>query len=42
MANQANYNQIKSDERGISTVETYRESSKIKKGKGRKGTKGND
>ena len=38
MANQANHNHIKNDERGISTVETFKKSNKLKKGKGGKGT----
>ena len=40
VANQANHNCIKNDERGISTVETFKKSNKLKKGKGRKGTGG--
>ena len=36
VANQANHNQIKNDESGISTVETYKKSNKINKGKCRK------
>ena len=38
MANQANHNCIKIDERGTSTVETFKKSKKFKKGKGGKGT----
>ena len=33
VANQANHNCIKNDERGISTVETFKKSNKLKKGK---------
>ena len=40
VANQANHNCIKNDERGISTVETFKKSNKLKKGKGGKGTGG--
>ena len=40
VANQANHNRIKNDERGISTVETFKKSNKLKKGKGGKGTGG--
>ena len=40
MANQANHNHIKIDERGISTVETFKKSNKLKKGKGGEGTGG--
>ena len=40
VANQANHNRIKNDERGILTVETYRKSNKIIKGKGGKGKGG--
>ena len=39
-ANLANHNRIKNDERGISTVETFKKSNKLKKGKGGKGTRG--
>ena len=37
VAYQANHDQIKNDERGISTVETYTKSNKIIKGKGGRG-----
>ena len=37
VANQANHNRIKNDERGISTVETYKKSNKISEGKGGRG-----
>ena len=40
VANQANHNCIKNDERGISTVETFKKSNKLKKRKGGKGTEG--
>jgi hypothetical protein len=40
VAYQANHNRIKNDERGISTVETFKKSNKLKKGKGGKGTGG--
>ena len=41
MAYQANHNCIQNDERGISTVETFKKSNKLKKGgKGGKGTGG--
>ena len=40
VANQVNQNRIKNDERGISTVETFKKSNKLKKGKGGKGTGG--
>ena len=40
VANLANHNHIKNDERGISTVETFKKSNKLKKGKGGKGTGG--
>ena len=40
VANLANHNRIKNDERGISTEETYKNSNKINNGKGGKGTGG--
>jgi hypothetical protein len=40
VANQANLNCIKNDERGISAVETFKKSNKLKKGKRGKGTGG--
>jgi hypothetical protein len=40
VANQANHNHIKNNERGISAVEIFEKSNKLKKGKGGKGTGG--